>query len=464
MNGVLESIKLALWGTPLLVLLIGVGCYLTIILRGVQFRYLWRSLKLMFKSDQENAKGDISPFQSLMTSMASAVGTGSIVGMATAITIGGMGVVFWLWIMAFISMAIKYAESLLAVKYRVVDSDGSMSGGPMYYIERGLGWKPLAMAFAAFASIAAIGTGNLVQVNSIADAMQNACGMPPFVTGLIVTLISCSILFGGIKSIGKVSGWLVPFMAGFYIVAGIIVILCHMENLPDTISLIFRSAFTGQAAFGAFMGSTMGMAVQMGIARCAFCSEAGLGIASIASAAAKTSSSGRQAMMSMTGTLLSISLICTITAFVIGVTNSLGKVGPNGTVLNGASLVIESFSDVLSVGKFIVIIGLVLFALTTMIAWAYYGEKCFEYLFGINSIKAYRTVYVALIMPGSIFALEVVWNFADIMNALMVIPNMIALLGLSGVIQKETKEFIASERAPEPSLGSTANTPTPSSI
>jgi AGCS family alanine or glycine:cation symporter len=441
----LHSIKAILWGPPLLALLIGVGIYLTFVLKGVQFRYLFRSIKMIVSPEKSQAQGDISPFQSLMTSVASAVGTGSIVGVATALMAGGLGAVFWLWVCAFISMAVKYAESLLAVYYRTTDSRGEMCGGPMYYMERGLGWKWMASLFAIFASIAALGTGNLVQVNSIADAVKNVYGISPWMTGVVLTVITGFVLFGGIKSIGSFSAWVVPFKALAYASCGIVVLVINYQELPNAVSMIMTSAFSGQAACGAFLGSSVMMAIQMGVARSVFCSEAGLGIASIASAAAKTNSSGRQAMMSMTGTLVSTSIICTITALVIAVTGVMGTPDAQGNPLNGASLVIAAFSSALSSGKYVVVIGLMLFAYTTIIAWAYYGEKCFEYIFGPKSTKFYRFLYVGLILPGSLFALDMVWCFADIMNALMVIPNMIALLGLSGVIQKETKLFLESE-------------------
>ncbi|MBS0634686.1 MAG: sodium:alanine symporter family protein [Verrucomicrobia bacterium] len=441
----LEGVKSAIWGPPLLALLIGVGIYLTFALRGVQFRYLFKAIRLIGQQDKSGTVGDISPFQSLMTSMASAVGTGSIVGVATALTAGGLGAVFWMWVMSFISMAIKYSESLLAVKYRTVDAKGEMSGGPMYYIEQGLGWKWMATLFAVFASIAAIGTGNLVQVNSIADAVRNIYDVSPWITGSVITIITAIVLFGGIKSIGKLSAWIVPFKALAYAGVGLLVLGMYYEELPAAFGTIFEAAFTGQAAVGGFLGSTAALALQMGVARCVFCSEAGLGIASIASAAAKTSSSGRQALMSMTGTLVSTAIICTITALVIAVTGVLGSQDASGQVLNGASLVISAFSHAIAGGKYVVIVGLILFAYTTVISWAYYGEKCFEYLFGVKSVTLYRLMYVALIVPGSLFALDVVWCFADIMNALMVIPNMIALAALAGVIRKETQTFIESE-------------------
>lgn len=444
---ILTTIKAWIWSPPLLVLLVGVGIYLTFLLKGVQFTYLFRAFKLIGRQEKEQGHGDISPFQSLMTSMSSAVGTGSIVGVATALTAGGLGAVFWLWVCSFILMAVKYAESLLAVSFRISDERGEMSGGPMYYIEKGLGWKWMATAFAIFASIAAIGTGNLVQVNSIADAVGNVFEVSPWVTGSILTIVTASVLFGGIKSIGWVSAWIVPFKALAYIIIGSFILLLHFDELPHAISTILSCAFTGQAATGGFLGATIMMAIQMGVARCVFCSEAGMGIASIASAAAKTNSSGRQAMMSMSATLMSTAVICTVTALVIAVTGVMGTVDETGQVLNGASLVIQAFSQAVHGGKYVVILGLILFAYTTIMAWAYYGEKCFEYLFGAKSVLIYRVVYVGLIIPGSLFALDIVWCFADIMNGLMVIPNMIALLALSSLVKKETNAFVASERA-----------------
>ncbi len=442
---VLYAIKAGIWSPPLLILLVGVGLYLTILLRGVQFTYLFRAFTLIGRQEKEQGAGDISPFQSLMTSMSSAVGTGSIVGVATALTAGGLGAVFWLWVCSFILMAVKYAESLLAVMFRTSDATGQMSGGPMYYIEKGLGWKWMASAFAVFASIAAIGTGNLVQVNSIADAVGNVFDVSPWVTGAVLTVITAVVLFGGIKSIGWVSAWIVPFKAIAYIIVGSCILLIHYDRLPQAIMTILSCAFNGQAAVGGFLGASIMMAIQMGVARCVFCSEAGMGIASIASAAAKTNSSGRQAMMSMSATLLSTAIICTVTALVIAVTGVLGTVDETGQVLNGASLVIRAFSDAVSGGKYVVIFGLILFAYTTIMAWAYYGEKCFEYLFGAKFVLVYRVAYVGLILPGSLFALDVVWCFADIMNGLMVLPNMIALLALSSLIKDQTVSFVDAE-------------------
>jgi alanine or glycine:cation symporter, AGCS family len=448
---VIKTIQASLWGAPLLCLLIGVGIYLTCLLRGVQFRYIFKAFGFISKKDgkSEGAQGDISPFQSLMTAMASAVGTGSIVGVSTAVCAGGLGAVFWMWITTMVSMAIKYGEALLAVKYRVVDEKGEMSGGPMYYIERGLGWKWLATLFAVFAAIAAIGTGNLVQINSIAEAVNGVFHIDALTTGIILTVVTAFVLLRGIKGIAFVSSVLVPVMAGFYIIAGCVVIAIFRDKLGEAVSLILTSAFTGQAACGGFLGSTIMMAMQSGVSRSVFSSEAGLGISSIAAAAAKTNSSGRQALLSMTATLLSTAVICTITALVIAVTGVIGSVDASGKLVNGASLAINAFSSAIYGGEYVVTMGLILFAYTTVIAWAYYGEKCFEYLFGVKSILYYRILYTALIIPGAIFTLELVWSFADIMNALMVIPNMIALFGLAKTIKNETNDFLLSEQTLE---------------
>ena len=334
LQSLVQTIQATIWGVPLLLLLIGVGIYLTCLLRGMQFRYLFSAFFMkepkedLSEKEVEKAtvKGDISSFQSLMTAMASAVGTGSIVGAATAITAGGLGAIFWMWVTTLITMAIKYAEALLAVKYRVVDERGEMAGGPMQYIERGLGWKWMATLFAGFASIAAIGTGNLVQVNSIAQALGNVFAVDPFITGIVLAVVTAFVLLKGIRGIGFVSSILVPVMASFYILAGIVVLFFFSSKLPEAVSLIFSSAFTGQAACGGFIGSTVMMAMQSGVSRSVFSSEAGLGISSIAAAAARTKSSAKQALLSMSATLLSTAIICSITALTIAVTGVMAIV------------------------------------------------------------------------------------------------------------------------------------------
>lgn len=437
----LRAIKELVWSVPLLALLLGTGAYLTIILKGVQFRYLGYAIKQVFAKQRENSEGDISHFEALMTSLAGAIGTGTIVGVATAITVGGLGAMFWMWVTAFLGMATKYAESLLAVKYRELDAKGEMIGGPMQYIERGLGWKWMAALFAIFGAIAAIGTGNLVQVNSIAEAVGETWAIDHWTTGIILAALTGLVIMGGVKSIGHVAGVLVPVMAIFYIFGGLVIIGIHYDKIPEALVAIVTSAFHGQAAAGGFAGATIMMAIQMGVARSVFSNEAGLGISSMAAAAAKTDSPGRQAMITMTGALLSTVIVCSITGLVLAVTQVLGTTTESGQVINGASLAMKAF-DTLPGGMYVVSIGLILFAFSTVIAWAYYGEKCCEYLFGVRSIMFYRLIFTLLVIPGAALKMEMVWDLADIMNGLMAIPNLIALVALSSVIVVETKQFL----------------------
>lgn len=442
----LSKIREIVWGAPLLLLLIGTGVYLTIILKGVQFRYLGYAIKQVFIPQKEQSQGDISHFEALMTSLAGAIGTGTIVGVSTAIAIGGLGSMFWMWVTAFVGMATKYGESLLAVKYREMDDRGEMSGGPMQYIERGLGWKWLAVIFALFGCLAAIGTGNLIQVNAISNALSTFYDVNPWVNGAIIAVFTALVIIGGVKSIGHVSGVLVPLMALFYIGAGLVIILINYDRIPSAISEILTSAFHGQAAFGGFAGATLMMTIQMGVARSVISNEAGLGISTIAAAAAKTDSPGRQGMIIMTGALISTVIVCSITGLVLAVTGVFGKQSETGEVLNGAAMAIQAFDTTIYGGAYVVSIGLILFAFSTVIAWAYYGEKCCEYLFGTRSIILYRLFYTLIVIPGAAIKMEAAWLFADILNGLMAIPNLIALIGLAGVITAETHTFLNSVR------------------
>ncbi len=357
MEELLYQIKNWVWSAPLLFLLLGTGLYLTIILKGMQFRYLWFAIKQVFSPKHEGAKGDISHFEALMTSLAGAIGTGNIVGVTTGIALGGMGAIFWMWITALLSMATKYAESLLAVKYRVMDKRGEMIGGPMEYIERGLKWKWMAVLFALLGSVAAVGTGNLIQVNSISEAVSATLHINPWITGIILAFVTGAVIIGGVKSIGHVAGVLVPLMAAFYIIGGVIIILFHLPDVPGALLLIVKSAFNGQAAFGGFAGASVMMALQTGVMRSVLTNEAGLGISSIAAAAAITDSPGRQAMITMTGALLSTLIVCTITGLVVAVTGSQGVVGADGIAISGASLVIDAFNSTITGGGYIVSIG-----------------------------------------------------------------------------------------------------------
>lgn len=437
----LSQIKDYVWGIPLLTFLLGTGFFLTILLRGIQFKYLGYAFKQIFKS-QADSKGDINPYEALMTSLAGAIGTGAIVGVSTALAVGGLGSLFWMWVTAFLGMATKYAESLLAVKYRTVDKNGEMTGGPMQYMERGLNLKWMAVLFAVFGSIAAIGTGNLVQVNSIADALNEVWSVNAWGTGVVLAILTAAVLVGGVKSIGHVAGILVPFMALFYVIGGLLILAIHIDKIPAAFMMIFDSAFTGSAAVGGFIGSGVMLVIQLGVSRSVFSNEAGLGISSIAAAAAKTDSPGRQAMITMTGALISTIIVCTITGLVLATTGVLGQTNGDGQLLNGAPLAIKAFSSTLVGGEYIVTIGLILFAYSTVLAWAYYGEKCFEYLFGEKSIAVYRVLYCLLIIPGTALNMAMVWHIADIANGLMVIPNLIALILLAKVIKDETAKFL----------------------
>jgi AGCS family alanine or glycine:cation symporter len=423
------------WGPPLLILLVGTGIYLTFRLSFLQFSTLPYALKLAFsKKQDQKSEGDISHFQALMTALAATVGTGNIAGVATAVVLGGPGAVFWMWITALFGMVTKYAEAILAVKYRVQNENGEMSGGPMYYIEKGLGWKWLGILFAIFGAFAAFGIGNMVQSNSVAAAASSTFGIDPWITGVILTVFTAIVILGGIKSIGKVTAYLVPFMAFFYVLGGLVIIILNFELVPAAVSLIFTDAFTGNAVAGGMIGAV----IRYGVARGVFSNEAGLGSAPIAAAAAKTDYPGRQALVSMTQVFIDTIIICSVTGIVL-VMGNLYTGGEQGAALTSATF--EMFLG--RTGAWIVAIGLILFAYSTVLGWSYYGEKCFSYLFrGKTAIKFYRFAFVAAVFVGAMLELNLVWDIADVMNGLMAVPNLIALLGLSGVVVAETNTFL----------------------
>lgn len=442
----LSQVRNWIWGPPLLLLLLGTGGYLTFKLRGLQFRYLGYAIKQVFSRTKSEDAGDISHFEALMTSLAGAIGTGAIVGVTTAVTVGGMGALFWMWVTAFFGMATKYAESLLAVKYREADDRGEMIGGPMKYIEKGLGWRWVAVLFAMLGSVAALGTGNLVQVNSISEAVGSVWHINPWLIGLTIAILAGFVILGGVKSIGHFAGVIVPVMALFYLGGGVFILLKHIDLIPEAFKTIMISAFHGQSLAGGFLGTSVMMTIQMGVARSVLSNEAGLGISSIAAAAAKTDTPARQALINMTGALISTLIVCTVTGLVLAVSGKLGTVTETGQLLDGAALAVAAFRSTLYWGEYIVTIGLVLFAFTTVIAWAYYGEKCFEYLFGTRSVMLYRILFTLIIIPGAAIQMELAWVFADIANGLMAIPNLIALISLSGVIVSETNAFIETQK------------------
>ena len=424
------------WGPYMLVLLVGTGVYLTIRLMGIQFTLLPFALKQAFtpqkKTEGETQEGDISHFGALMTALSATIGTGNIAGVATAVVVGGPGAVFWMWITAIFGMATKYGEGVLAVKYRIQNSKGEMSGGPMYYIERGMKQKWLAILFAGFATIASFGIGSSVQSNSVAQSIHASFGIEGWITGVILTVFTAVVILGGIKSISKVSSVIVPFMAVFYVLGGLIIILLNLDALMPALELIFSDAFTGNAVAGGALGTV----IRYGVARGVFSNEAGMGSAPIAAAAAKTDHPVRQALVSMTGTFLDTIVVCSITGIVL----VMGNMYMDGET--GAALTTHTFNKMLpGPGGWIVTFGLIFFAYSTILGWCYYGEKCATYLFGDKCITIYRVIYVATVMLGTVASLDLVWAAADTFNGLMAIPNLIALLALSGVIIKETKDF-----------------------
>lgn len=431
-----------LWGHFLIILLVGVGVLLTIRLKGLQFRYLPYALKIAFTRQDSEAEGDISQFQALMTALAATIGIGSIAGVATAIVGGGFGAIFWMWVIALVGMATKYAEAILAIKYRMRDHRGEMCGGPMHYIRHGMKWKWLAGVFALFGILSSFAGGNITQSHSIADAMFDLIHLSPIWTGLIIMLATGIVLLGGINSIGKVCSILVPIMAGMYMIGGITILILHGNQIPESLALIVKSAFNGQAATRGFLGASVIAALQFGVARGISSNEAGLGSGPIAAAAAKTDVPGRQALISMTTVFLSTLVVCTITALVISVTGVLGDVDSHGTLLNGAPLVMQAFRLTIPYGDVVVAIGLILFGYSTIVGWAYYGEKCAEYLFGERVIYPFRILFCLVAFLGTLLSIDIVWPLVDIMNGLMTLPNLIALFVLSGLVVKESQTFV----------------------
>ncbi|MCH9619010.1 MAG: Amino-acid carrier protein AlsT [Chlamydiia bacterium] len=440
---ILETINNIVWGPPLLIFMVAVGILYTVRLRGLQVRHLIYAHKLAFVRDDGKADGDISHFQALMTALAATIGIGSITGVATAISIGGLGALFWMWVAAFFGMATKYAEAILAIKYREVDSNGQMCGGPMYYLQKGLKAKWLGVIFSILAAVTAFGTGNMVQSNSVGAAVFETFSIDPYITGIILAALTAITLLGGISSIGKVVGILVPSMAVFYFAISICVVLINITHVPYAFAMIFKTAFTGQAAAGGFVGSSVMLAIQLGISRGVFSSEAGLGSSPIAAAAAKTDSPGRQALVSMSSVFITTGIVCTLTGLAIATTGVLGTSDSAGATLDGSGLVIAAFDSVIPFGGLLVTLIIIPFAYSTILGWAYYGEKSMEYLFGIQAIVPYRIFYILVVFLGAVLNLQMVWGIANIMNGLMAFPNLIGLLFLSGVVAKETELFEA---------------------
>jgi AGCS family alanine or glycine:cation symporter len=438
LTSLLNSLSKFIWGPIMLALLLGVGVYLTIGLKLMPWRKLFYGFKLLFSGKANKDHGDISPFQALMTALSATIGTGNIAGVATAIFLGGPGAIFWMWITALFGMATKYGEAVLAVKYREVDANGKYVGGPMYYIKNGLGenWKWLGFLFALFGTIAAFGIGNMVQSNSVADALNTNFNIDPLITGIVLSVLVALVILGGIKRIGIVAGKLVPIMAIAYILGSLAVIFSNFGEIGNAFNLIFSSAFSGTAATGGFAGAAVWAAIRFGVARGVFSNEAGLGSAPIAHAAAQTNDPVRQGMIGMLGTFIDTIIICTMTALVILLTGSW----TSGET--GASLSTLAYGQGINGGNYIVTFGLVIFAFTTLLGWSYYGERCAEFIFGENIIIPYRILWVAATLTGTMITLDLVWLLADVMNGFMAIPNLIALAVLSPIIFKVTKEYL----------------------
>ena len=436
---VLDAIDSFMWGPPLISLLVGTGIYLTFRLKLLQVVRLPKALGLIFKA-KNHGEGDVSSFKALCVALAATVGTGNIVGVATAVKVGGPGAIFWMWMAAFFGMATKYAEGLLAVKYRTTDEKGEIAGGPMFYIRNGMGekYKPLATFFAvATVLVAWLGIGTFPQVNAIVDSVELSFGVPKLATDVVLTVLIGAITIGGLQSIAKVAGKVIPFMAVMYILISLGLIIMHLEAVPAAIGLILDSAFTGSAAAGGFAGSTIMMAMQNGIARGVFSNESGLGSAPIAAAAAKTKEPAEQGLISMTGTFIDTIIICSMTGLALVLTGVW-----QGSAA-GAAMTSAAFGSAYGeVGTWLLTIALALFAFTTILGWNYYGERAVIYLMGTKGVLPYRLIFIALIASGAFLKLEAIWILADIVNGLMAIPNLIALIALSGVVVAETEHYL----------------------
>jgi AGCS family alanine or glycine:cation symporter len=435
----MNSLNSFVWGPAMLVLILGTGLYLQIRLLGMPIRRIGSGLKLVWsgRNVDPDLPGEVSPFAALMTCLAATIGVGNIAGVATAIALGGPGAMFWMWMTALVGMATKYAEVVLAVHYRERDAEGRYVGGPMYAIKNGLGkgWAWLGTAFALFGGLAGFGIGNMVQANSIAAAMQTSFGVEPLVTGIVLLALTAAVVLGGIQRIASVSNWLVPFMAIGYVVAGIAVLAVHWDRIPSALALIVGTAFTGTAAAGGFAGAAMMAAIRFGVARGIFSNEAGLGTAGIAQAAGMSASPVRSGLIGMMGTFFDTIVVCSMTGLAIVVSGAWtsGK--------TGAELTQIAFQSAMpGIGDEVVGIALAVFAITTIFGWSYYGERCWHFLAGAWTIKPYRVLWTVAVFFGAITHLDLAWTLADTLNALMAVPNLVALLALSPVVVRLTRE------------------------
>ena len=453
MSSILDSINSFVWGPVTIILIVGTGIFITVLAKAIQisrFPYAWKLISGKF--DKKDDAGEITHFQALSAALSATIGTGNIAGVGTAIAMGGPGAVFWMWITALFGMGLKYAECLLSLKYRVIHDDGSAGGGPMYYLEKGLGQKWLGILFAIFASIASFGIGNMVQANSVAAPLYTQFGIPKIVTGLIIGGLVFMVIVGGIKRIGRVASKLVPFMSVFYVLGALIVIITKIDAIPEAFAIIFSSAFTPASASGGFAGAALAQVIRYGVARGVFSNEAGLGSAPIAHGAARTNEPVREGLVAMLGPFIDTIVICSMTALVIILTGAYTLTGADGSGLTGADLTAKAFSLGLNTyGKYIVSFGLIFFAFSTAISWSYYGDRCVDYLFGQKLVKPYRIIYCILLPVGAYIELKTVWTISDIFNALMAWPNLVGLLLLSPVVIKTTKEYFSDPKKVNPS-------------
>lgn len=444
MNSLLTLVNSYLWGVPMVVLLVGTHLYLTVRLRFPQ-RYIFKAIRLSVARDKGSA-GDVSQFSALATSLAGTIGTGNIIGVATAVALGGPGAVFWCWMTGVLGIATKYAEALLAVKYRVQSADGKMLGGPMYTLERGMGCRWLGVTFAVCTVLASLFIGNMIQCNSIATVLGESYDVPPFVTGTVIALFTCAVIVFGVKGIARVCEGLVPFMAIFYVGGCLWLLSLNAEFVWPALQLIVHDAFTARAAGGGFAGATVIVAMRYGIARGLFSNESGLGSAPIIAAAARTRNSVRQALVSSTSPFWDTVVVCAMTGLtLVSAVLAHPEIGFSGEAL----LTKAAFAQIPTVGPFILTVGIVTFAFSTVLGWSYLGEKALEYLFGRRARVVYRVVWVLATFVGSVTALGLVWNLGDFFNALMAIPNIISLLALSGVAVRETRHYLWEGRLEE---------------
>lgn len=442
-----NQVNSLVWGVPMLVMILGVGLFLSVGLKlmpvlklGTGFKLLWSG---RIPEKDADVKGQISPFNALMTSLSATIGTGNIAGVATAIAVGGPGALFWMWCTALVGMATKFSEAVLAVKYREEDEHGNHIGGPMYYIKNGLGskWAWLGTLFAFFGAFAGFGIGNTVQANSVADALSSNFHIEPWITGVVMMLLVGAVLMGGIKRIADVAGKLVPLMTIFYVVSGLAVLVVYIDDIPAAFALVVKSAFTPVAAQGGFAGAAVWAAIRYGVARGVFSNEAGLGSAPIAHAAAQTNNPVTQGLVAMLGTFIDTIVVCSITGLAIVVS------GAWSSGENGAALTSYAFSHAFPIGNYVVAVALAIFAFTTILGWSFYSEKCVQFLFGVNAIKPFRLLFTLVVPIGAIAKLEFIWLLADTLNAMMALPNLIALLLLSPVVFRLTREYFKKQKA-----------------